>query len=215
MNVAIKNGVSIRARSMIRLENNVEAEFISFHGLSDGKEHLALVFKEVSGLISGEMNTEHAPIVRLHSECLTGDVFKSQRCDCGDQLKEAIKILSESGGILLYMRQEGRGIGLYNKLDAYKIQIEEGLDTYAANRRLNFMDDERDYSVAADMLMVLGVSQIRLLTNNPDKINGLKKHGLVITSIIPTGVFCTAENKDYLRAKKFRIQSRHQRPKYE
>src|SRR5215211_5541580 len=126
---------------------------------ADGAEHIALVLGDPAA---------GTPLVRLHSECLTGDVFGSARCDCGPQLREAVQRITEAGGFLLYLRQEGRGIGLYAKLDAYALQ-DAGLDTYEANRALGRGEDERDYTVAAQMLLTLGADRITLLSNNPDK----------------------------------------------
>ncbi len=131
---------------------------ITFAGLVDGREHLAVGLGSPPAL----------PLVRPHSECLTGDVLGSQRCDCGAQLREAVERISEVGGYLLYLRQEGRGIGLYDKLDAYALQ-DDGLDTYDANLALGHAEDERDYTVAAQMLRALGVPAVALLSNNPDK----------------------------------------------
>jgi GTP cyclohydrolase II len=163
----------------------------SFHGLSDGKEHIALRF--------GSQHAD-APLVRLHSECMTGDVLGSARCDCGPQLQESLRRLHEEGGYLLYMRQEGRGIGLYTKLDAYRLQ-ELGHDTYAANRTLGHSDDERNYAAAAQMLKALGVSRITLITNNPDKRAQLEALGIEIAAVRPTGVFQGLHNLRYLEAK--------------
>jgi GTP cyclohydrolase II len=140
------------------------------------------------------------PLVRLHSECLTGDVFGSQRCDCGPQLREAVERIERTGGYLLYLRQEGRGIGLYAKLDAYALQ-EQGMDTYEANRALGHGDDERDYTAAAQMLDVLGVTTVDLLTNNPDKPAALRAAGVEVREVIPTGVYASAANVRYLAAK--------------
>jgi GTP cyclohydrolase II len=170
------------------------AEVVTFTGLSDGKEHLAL------GL--GDFGGEGTPLVRAHSECLTGDVFGSTRCDCGPQLREAVQRIATRGGYLLYLRQEGRGIGLYAKLDAYALQ-DTGLDTYAANRALGRGEDERDYTAAAQMLAVLGVQRIDLLTNNPDKAAQLRALGVDIASVVPTGVHASPANLRYLEAKVF------------
>ena len=139
-------------------------------------------------------------LVRLHSECLTGDIFASARCDCGKQLHEAIDLLSEEGGILLYLRQEGRGIGLYAKLDAYRLQ-DKGIDTYTANRWLNLPEDARNYTVGARMLQALGVERIRLMTNNPDKVAQLIAAGIDVAEIRRTGVYVTDTNRAYLQAK--------------
>jgi GTP cyclohydrolase II len=171
---------------------SVTAEAVTFRGLADGGEHVAMVF--------GELAVGEIPLVRLHSECLTGDVFGSARCDCGQQLREAVERVSVAGGVLLYLRQEGRGIGLYNKLDAYALQ-DEGLDTYAANAALGLPEDGRDYTVAAQMLGVLGIGTIDLLSNNPDKARQLSGLGVAVRRRVPTGVFATESNMRYLRAK--------------
>lgn len=167
------------------------ARMTTFSGLLDGREHLALVFGDKHG---------PAPMVRVHSECLTGDVFGSGRCDCGPQLHEALALLAEHGGILLYLRQEGRGIGLYNKLDAYLLQ-DEGLDTFEANLQLNFEADLRDYRVAAQMLSALGITRIQLLTNNPDKAAQLTASGISVKESVGTGVFLRSSNRRYIEAK--------------
>jgi GTP cyclohydrolase II len=172
------------------------ARVFSFNGLVDRREHLAL------GL--GDWTRSHVaeepPLVRLHSECLTGDVFGSQRCDCGPQLREAVGRIANAGGILLYLRQEGRGIGLYTKLDAYALQ-DTGLDTYEANIALGHAEDERDYTAAAQMLDALGADRIALLTNNPDKVEQLSLLGVTVTERIPTGVYLSPANAGYLAAK--------------
>jgi GTP cyclohydrolase II len=139
-------------------------------------------------------------MVRLHSECLTGDVLGSERCDCGPQLHEALSAIAEEGGYLLYLRQEGRGIGLYAKLEAYRLQ-DAGLDTFAANRALGHPDDGRDYTVAAQMLTALGVSKIRILSNNPDKVAQLERDGITVEQRLSTGVHLTSTNHAYLAAK--------------
>ena len=142
-----------------------------------------------------------APLVRPHSECLTGDVLGSERCDCGPQLREAVERIAAEGGFLLYLRQEGRGIGLYAKLDAYALQ-DAGLDTYEANRALGHAEDERDYTAAAQMLGALGVGRLRLLSNNPDKAAQLERLGVVVEERVPTGVHLTSANARYLAAKR-------------
>lgn len=177
------------------LDGYVTGTFHSFHGLPDGKEHFLVEL--------GPKNTGRVPLVRLHSECMTGDVFGSQKCDCGAQLRESLFRINSEGGYLLYLRQEGRGIGLYSKLDAYQLQG-EGLDTYDANRQLNFEDDLRDYSSAASMLRAVGVTHIRLLSNNPDKAAQLTAHGITITEQVQTGTYLTAHNRRYLQAKALR-----------
>ncbi|NUO60270.1 MAG: GTP cyclohydrolase II [Hamadaea sp.] len=168
------------------------ADVFTFTGLVDGKEHLAL------GL--GDYRGNPIPLVRPHSECLTGDVFGSERCDCGPQLREAVEHIAETGGFLLYLRQEGRGIGLYAKLDAYALQ-DAGLDTYAANRALGHGDDERDYTAAAQMLAALDATKIKLLTNNPDKVAQLEEAGITVDETLPTQVHLSSANLRYLRAK--------------
>ncbi|MEH0634721.1 MULTISPECIES: GTP cyclohydrolase II [Streptomyces] len=192
-----------RVRVPLRFQDGygVDAELVTFHGLVDGQEHLALVL--------GDPAPGTDPLVRLHSECLTGDVFGSARCDCGPQLREAVERIAERGGVLLYLRQEGRGIGLYNKLDAYALQ-DQGLDTYEANAALGLPEDARDYTAAAQMLGALGIDQLDLLSNNPDKAQQLRDLGVGVRHRVPTGVFTTAHNVRYLRAKV--LQTQHTLP---
>ncbi|MET8833832.1 GTP cyclohydrolase II [Micromonospora sp. NPDC004540] len=166
----------------------------SFHGLVDGREHLAI------GLGERRDPDISPPLVRPHSECLTGDVFGSQRCDCGPQLREAVERIADAGGYLLYLRQEGRGIGLYAKLDAYALQ-DGGLDTYEANVALGRGPDERDYTVAAQMLAALGVTRVGLLSNNPDKAAQLERLGVTVVDRVLTGVHLSPANAGYLAAK--------------
>jgi GTP cyclohydrolase II len=176
------------------------ARVMTFDGLADGKEHLALGLGDWQrSLVRGAAGGP-APLVRPHSECLTGDVFGSQRCDCGPQLREAVERIADAGGLLLYLRQEGRGIGLYAKLDAYALQ-EAGLDTYEANVALGRGEDERDYTAAAQMLLALGAGRVRLLSNNPDKAEQLTRCGVTIAERIPTGVHLSAANIRYLASK--------------
>jgi GTP cyclohydrolase II len=163
----------------------------TFHGLADGREHLALRLGPRPGPV---------PLVRVHSECLTGDVLGSERCDCGPQLREAVERIADVGGYLLYLRQEGRGIGLYAKLDAYALQ-DAGLDTYAANRALGYGDDERDYIAAAQMLRALGTTRVALLSNNPDKAEQLAALGIEVAERVPTAVHLSSANGRYLAAK--------------
>ena len=170
--------------------SSVPARMFTFHELVDGREHVAI----------GLGKPGNVPLVRLHSECLTGDVLGSARCDCGPQLQEAITQIAGTGGYLLYLRQEGRDIGLYNKLDAYALQ-EGGLDTYEANRALGFAEDERDYAVAAQMLEALGVARLDLLSNNPDKVAQLEAYGIRVLHRVRTGLHDGPENRDYLAAK--------------
>jgi GTP cyclohydrolase II len=176
------------------------AQVMTFDGLADGKEHLALGLGEWKRSLARSVTGGRAPLVRPHSECLTGDVFGSQRCDCGPQLREAVERISDAGGLLLYLRQEGRGIGLYAKLDAYALQ-DSGLDTYEANVALGHGEDERDYAAAAQMLLALGANRIRLLSNNPDKADQLRGYGVSISERIPTGVHVSADNVRYLATK--------------
>ena len=176
------------------------ARVLTFDGLADGKEHLALGLGDWQRALKKSAAGGRAPLVRPHSECLTGDVFGSQRCDCGPQLREAAERITTAGGLLLYLRQEGRGIGLYAKLDAYALQ-DAGLDTYEANVALGRGEDERDYTAAAQMLLALGADKIRLLSNNPDKAAQLQAHGVEVKERIPTGVHLSAANLRYLATK--------------
>ncbi len=183
--------VQIRRSVEVALDGGV-ASFITFAGLPSGKEHFVIAFP------GWEHDT--VPLVRIHSECITGDVFASCHCDCGPQLRESIQYFQAEGGILVYLRQEGRGIGLYNKLDAYALQA-QGVDTFTANRVLGFPDDMRTYREAALMLRAIGKRKIRLLSNNPDKRRGLEQYGMRVQELVSTGVFKTRENHAYLEAK--------------
>jgi GTP cyclohydrolase II len=174
-----------------------EARVFSFDGLVDGREHLAFGLGDHMGPPSGDCRV---PLIRPHSECLTGDVFGSERCDCGLQLREAVERIAVAGGYLLYLRQEGRGIGLYSKLDAYALQ-DVGIDTYDANLALGHDEDERSYVAAAQMLHALGVSRIALLSNNPDKARQLRSCGITVVEQVPTGVYVSAANHRYLETK--------------
>ncbi len=172
-------------------------EAIGFRSLIDDKHHVALVKGDVAG--------QPDVLVRVHSECLTGDVFHSLRCDCGEQLESALAMLeSEGRGVLLYLAQEGRGIGLLNKLKAYKLQ-EEGLDTVDANERLGLPADLRDYGIGAQILADLGLTSIRILTNNPKKIRGMEAYGLIVTDQIPIVHDANPHNAAYLDAKRLRM----------
>jgi len=166
-----------------------------YESLIDTSEHIALV----KGNITAEPT-----LVRVHSECLTGDTFLSQRCDCGAQLNKSLAYIGEKGGVLIYMRQEGRGIGLKNKIKAYGLQ-EKGHDTVEANRLLGFPPDLRDYGIGAQMLYDLGVRKIRLLTNNPKKIIGLQGYGLEIVERIAIKIDACPENEKYLHTKKSKL----------
>ena len=176
------------------------ARVVTFDGLADGQEHLALALGDWEGALARSAAGGAAPLVRPHSECLTGDVFGSERCDCGPQLREAVERIATTGGFLLYLRQEGRGIGLYAKLDAYALQ-DAGLDTYEANLALGRGADERDYAAAAQMLLALGADRIALLSNNPDKAAQLERLGVEVSERIPTAVHLSAANARYLTAK--------------
>ncbi|PSV56356.1 GTP cyclohydrolase II [Photobacterium sp. GB-3] len=186
--------VNVRARVPFKVgfKSNIPADLLSFNGLESGKEHVAVIFKDA--------DKTTAPLVRMHSECLTGDVFHSSRCDCGEQLDETIEKMGELGGIILYLRQEGRGIGLYNKIDAYKLQS-EGMNTYEANNHLGFGDDLRDFSEAAYMLKALGLTEIRLVTNNPKKIRELSENGINIVEVVGTKAHVKDGNESYLKTK--------------
>jgi GTP cyclohydrolase II len=177
------------------------ADVVTFTGLADGKEHLLLGLGDWRAALTRAEGRGPAPLVRPHSECLTGDVFGSERCDCGPQLREAAERITGAGGFLLYLRQEGRGIGLYAKLDAYALQ-DAGLDTYEANRALGHGEDERDYTVAAQMLRAIGADRVRLLSNNPDKAAQLELLGIEVAERIPTGVHLSPANARYLATKR-------------
>ncbi|HZK52657.1 MAG TPA: bifunctional 3,4-dihydroxy-2-butanone-4-phosphate synthase/GTP cyclohydrolase II [Desulfosporosinus sp.] len=201
--ITLKDLIAYRRQSEKLIERvatiNLPTEYGDFRGygylsILDQKEHLALV--------KGNVDDGKPVLVRVHSECLTGDVFHSLRCDCGDQLSAALEeIECEGRGVLLYMRQEGRGIGLLNKLKAYKLQ-EEGKDTVEANLALGFPEDLRDYGVGAQILADLGISKVRLMTNNPRKIVGLEGYGLKVVERIPIEIQPKPENSVYLCTKK-------------
>ncbi len=185
--------VALVARAKLPIEGLPDTQIAAFRAADDGQEHVALIV----GAFGGE-----PPLVRLHSECLTGDVFGSLKCDCGPQLKEALRLIGEAGGgVLLYLRQEGRGIGLANKLRAYALQ-DRGLDTVDANMRLGFADDERDYAHAAAILRALGIDRVRLLTNNPAKASGLETAGIAIAERVPHAMPANPHNADYLATKR-------------
>ena len=163
----------------------------------DNSEHMALV--------KGDIGDGGGVLVRLHSECLTGDVFGSERCVCGDQIRQSLKLIDAEGrGVLVYMHQEGRGIGLTNKIKAYCLQ-DQGRDTVEANLELGFKEDLRDYGVGAQMLRELGVGQIRLLTNNPRKISGLESYGLDVVERVPLEIPPVETNLQYLRTKQSKL----------
>jgi 3,4-dihydroxy 2-butanone 4-phosphate synthase/GTP cyclohydrolase II len=192
-----------KKEKLIKLIENVnlptdygEFTLYLYESLIDHSEHIALVRGEVKG--------DKAVLVRVHSECLTGDTFLSRRCDCGKQLHSALSAIAAAGGIILYMRQEGRGIGLANKIKAYSLQ-DKGVDTVEANEILGFPSDLRNYGIGAQILADLGVKKIKLLTNNPKKIIGLEGYGLEITERVPLKINSCSENENYLKVKKQKL----------
>ena len=190
-----RSRATIVARAKLPLDDLPPSQMVSFRDPASGEDHVALVI----GAFGGE-----PPLVRLHSECLTGDVFGSLKCDCGPQLKQALRLIGDAGGgVLLYLRQEGRGIGLANKLRAYQLQ-DRGLDTVDANRRLGFADDERDYRMAAAMLRALGIDRVRLLTNNPAKVAGLEREGIAVAERVAHHMPTNPHNADYIATKQSR-----------
>ena len=161
--------------------------------------------EEAVALVSGSPRPELTPLVRIHSQCLTGDVFASNRCDCGDQLHAAMRMVSAAGlGVIVYQQQEGRGIGLINKLHAYELQ-DEGLDTVAANQKLGFMPDERNYRLPAEVLKHFSIVSVRLLSNNPEKASGLEKEGIRVIELVPLEIAPSVSTRDYLRVKKQKL----------
>jgi len=208
--LAAEAGFDLVPAAVVRTEVTVPLRFVdgytttgrvfTFAGLADSGEHLAIGLGDWQGALARSAAGGPATLVRLHSECLTGDVFGSQRCDCGPQLREAVEHLTDKGGFLLYLRQEGRGIGLYAKVEAYALQ-DAGLDTYEANVALGRGEDERDYTVAAQVLQALGADRITLLSNNPDKAMQLHRLGVRITRCVPTGVHVSEANVRYLTTK--------------
>ena len=192
----LRNDKLVRRAAEAVVPSRFGGEFraVAYTNDVDHHEHLAMV--------KGEINPEEPILVRVHSECLTGDVFGSERCDCGEQLKGAMKLIEkEGGGILLYMHQEGRGIGLVNKIRAYALQ-DKGLDTVEANEKLGFKADLREYGLGAQILVDLGVKKMRIITNNPRKIKGLEGYGLEIVGRVPIQSTPHSRNVEYLRVKK-------------
>lgn len=200
--ISIADLIAYRLKNESIVEKGVKVEMPTDYGAfkaipfvqkSNGLEHIAL--------IKGEWEPDEPVLVRVHSSCMTGDIFASQRCDCGDQLHEAMRMIQKEGkGAIVYLNQEGRGIGLCNKLKAYKLQ-EEGYDTAAANVKLGFAVDERDYGVGASILHEIGVTKMRLMTNNPLKRAGLEGYGLSIEDIVPIVIAPNEHNKKYLQDK--------------
>ncbi|KAF0188026.1 MAG: 3 4-dihydroxy-2-butanone 4-phosphate [Desulfobulbaceae bacterium] len=186
------------AEARVPTDHAGEFKVIIYTNDVDKMEHLALV--------KGEITPDKKVLVRVHSECLTGDVFGSARCDCGDQLYAAMRMIDQEGcGVILYMRQEGRGIGLINKLKAYHLQDSEGMDTVEANIHLGFKADLRDYGIGAQILRDLGVRKMSLLTNNPKKIIGLEGYGIEVVDRFPIEMAASEENKNYLMCKRDRM----------
>ena len=181
-----------------------EFDLVAYTSVVDPEPHLALCKGGVGVEADGCVPVQTEPVlVRIHSQCLTGDIFDSLMCDCGSQLHQALRQVEQAGkGIVLYMRQEGRGIGLLSKLRAYQLQQQEGLDTVEANQRLGFKPDLRHYGIGAQILFDLGVRQIRLLTNNPKKVVGLDGYGLRIVERVPIQVAPNHKNRHYLKTKK-------------
>ncbi len=205
--ISIRDLIAYRLKRECLIEVGEEVELptrygnfhlIPFRQQSNGLEHMAL--------IKGEWNEEEPILVRVHSSCATGDILGSKRCDCGDQLHKAMEMIDKEGkGVLIYMQQEGRGIGLMNKIAAYKLQQEEGYDTVDANTHLGFKPDERDYGCGAQMLRHLGVHKMRLMTNNPKKRVGLEAYGLEIVENVPIEVPATEYDYRYLKTKRDRM----------
>ena len=204
--ITVKDLIAYRLHSEKLIQAVAEAKLPTEYGdfklmvfanTVDGKEHLALV--------KGTWLPEESVLVRVHSECLTGDIFGSKRCDCGKQLTIALSMIEEEGkGVLLYMRQEGRGIGLINKVKAYSLQ-EQGLDTVEANEKLGFLPDPRDYGIGAQILASLGIKNMKLITNNPTKRVGIESYGLKVIERIPIETEPNPENAKYLETKKFKM----------
>ena len=179
---------------------NLPTEYGNFKAVvyecSKGLHHIALV--------KGKINGKNDILVRVHSECVTGEVFHSLRCDCQQQLDKALKLIAKENGVLLYLRQEGRGIGLVNKIKAYALQ-DKGMDTVEANEKLGFKADARDYTVGTQILADLGIKRIKLITNNPKKIEGLERYGIKIVERVPLIIKPNTTNKKYLEAKKKKL----------
>ncbi len=192
---ADSNALVVSAHAKLPVAANTHAHIYGFRSEADSTDHIALVVGE---------RDDTTPVVRLHSECLTGDVLGSLKCDCGPQLHAALAQMSEANwGVLLYLRQEGRGIGLINKLRAYALQ-DQGFDTVDANQRLGFAIDARDFSIAAQMLQRLGIGKIKLMTNNPEKVEGLEDCGIAVADRLPVKITANPHNEFYLDTKRDR-----------
>jgi 3,4-dihydroxy 2-butanone 4-phosphate synthase/GTP cyclohydrolase II len=198
----------IRRETAVRLPTRFgDFDLIAYTSVVDPEPHLALCMGGVGVEVGGAVPVQGEPVlVRIHSQCLTGDIFESSLCDCGSQLHQAMQQVAQAGkGVVLYMRQEGRGIGLLSKLQAYKLQQEDGLDTVEANQRLGFSADLRHYGIGAQILVDLGVRAIRLLTNNPKKVVGLDGYGLRIVERVPIQIPANHKNHRYLKTKKEKL----------
>jgi 3,4-dihydroxy 2-butanone 4-phosphate synthase/GTP cyclohydrolase II len=205
--ITIEDLIAYRRKKEVLIEEIVETDLPT----KFGKFRIKLYMDKCSGnlhiaMVMGQVSGKKPVLTRVHSECLTGDILGSLKCDCGDQLHAAMEMIEKNGsGVLLYMRQEGRGIGLANKLKAYKLQNEKGLDTVEANRALGLPDDLRDYGMGAQILFDIGVRKIKLITNNPQKIVGLSGYGLEVTERIPLEIEPNPANRKYLETKKLKM----------
>ncbi len=204
--ITIEDLIEYRRHTELLIELAEEVDFPTKYGHFSLKLFTTKIFKdELVAITKGELHTDKKILVRLHSECLTGDVFGSQRCDCGMQLDRALRLIENEGkGVVLYLRQEGRGIGLINKIKAYRLQ-EQGLDTVEANEELGFKADLRHYGIAAQVLSYLGIRKVRLLTNNPKKIDGLKSSGVEVVERLPLETPANEFNFNYLETKRIKL----------